>query len=113
MDKEKLFIDALLNQEPDKLTAPYKVKKQAYDNYEKVLILLAQLKGKGKCNFTYDSIFEPYVLHCINVQWKSDQDGYVELNAKEIAAVLQKMEGIVIDDQRKNEWQLSAQIYFN
>lgn len=116
MDKGKLehmYIDALLNEEPEKLDAPYKIKKVAYDNYEKVLVLLAQLKGKGKCDFSYDSIFEPYVLHCINVKWKPDTDGYLELDAKEIASVLEKMEGIVIDAKNQNEWQLSSQVYFN
>jgi len=107
------YIDALLNEAPEKLTMPCKVSKIAYENYEKVLILLAQLKGKGKCTFTYDSIFEPYVMHCINIQWKPDSDGYLELNAKEIAEVLEKMEGIVIDEQSQNEWQLSSRIYFN
>jgi hypothetical protein len=74
--------------------------------------MLAMLKGKGKCDFTYDSIFEPYVMHCINVQWKADKDGYLELDAREIANVLGKMDGIVIDAQSEMEWQLSTTIYF-
>lgn len=114
MDKQKLehmYIDAVLNEEPDKLEMPYKVNKQAYENYEKVLILLAELKGKGKCDFTYDSIFEPYIAHCIYVQWKPDSDGYIELDAKETASILEKMDGIVIDMQTENQWQLSSTIY--
>ena len=114
MDKEKLvtlYVDAILNQEPEKLKEPYKINKKAYDNYEKALILLALQKGKNKCNFTYDSINQPYILHCINVQW-TDTDGYTELDSKEIATILGKMEGIVIDTHNKNEWQLSSQIYF-
>jgi hypothetical protein len=108
----QLYIDAVFNEETEKLEPPYKVNKIAYENYEKTLILLAQLKGKGKCNFTFDSIFEPYVLHCIYVQWKFDESGYIELDAKEIASILDKMEGIVIDEQNGNEWQLSSKIYF-
>ena len=119
MEKEKrqeilnrLYIDAVLNEETEKLDPPYKVNKNAYKNYENVLILLAQLKGQGKCDFTYDSIFEPYVMHCIYVQWKPDSDGYIELDAREIASILEKMEGIVIDIQTENQWQLSSTIYF-
>ena len=109
----ELYVNAVLNEETEKLEPPYKVNKTAYENYEKTLILLAQLKGKGKCDFTFDSIFEPYVMHCIYVQWKFDEDGFIELDAKEIASILGKMEGIVIDEQSKNEWQLSSTIYFN
>ena len=107
-----LYINAVLNEEAEKLEAPYKVDKIAYENYEQALILLAQLKGKGKCDFTFDSIFEPYVSHFIDVQWKSDEAGYTELNAKEIADILRRMEGIVIDEQNANEWQLSSKIYY-
>lgn len=108
----QLYIDAVLNEETEKLELPYKVNKIAYKNYEKTLILLAELKGKGKCTFTFDSIFEPYVLHCIYVQWKFDESGYLELDTKEIVSILEKMESIVIDEQNGNEWQLSSQIYF-
>ena len=109
---EQLYINAIINEETEKVPEPYKVKRSAYDNYEQTLILLAQLKGQGKCEFTYDSIFEPYVMHCIYVQWRSDEDGYIELDAKEIASILEKMDGIVIDMQSENEWQLSSTIYF-
>lgn len=109
---EHLYINAVINEETEKLPMPCKIKKTAYENYEQVLILLAKLKGKGKCDFTYDSIFEPYVMHCINVQWKADEDGYLELDAREIATVLGKMDGIVIDTQSEMEWQLSTTIYF-
>ena len=109
---EQLYINAVINEDTEKVPEPYKVKKSAYENYEKVLILLAQLKGQGKCEFTYDSIFEPYVMHCIYVQWISDENGYIELDAKEIASILEKIDGIVIDIQSENEWQLSSTIYF-
>ena len=110
---EKLYINAVINEETEKIPEPYKVKRSAYENYEEVLMLLAQLKGKGKCEFTYDSLFQPYVMHCIYVQWKSDDDGFIELDAREIASILEKMEGIVIDVQNENEWQLSSKIYFS
>ena len=106
-----LYIDAVLNEEQEKLEAPYKVDKIAYQNYEQVLILLARLKGKGKCDFTYDSMFEPYIAHFIDVQWKFDEAGFTELDAKEIASMLERMESIVIDEQNANEWQLSSKIY--
>ena len=108
---ERLYIDAVLNTEPEKLQGNFKVNKISYENYEKALILLAELKGKGKCDFTYDSIYEPYILHCINVQWKFDEYGYLELNTSEIVSILNKMEGIVIDNQNENEWQLSSTIF--
>lgn len=107
----QLYIDAVLNEETEKLEPPYKVNKTAYENYEKTLILLAELKGKGKCTFTFDSIFEPYILHCIYIQWNFDESGYLELDTKEIVSILDKMEGIVIDQQNGNEWQLSSKIY--
>ena len=110
-DLEKLYVDAIFNTETEKVEPPYKVKKKAHENYQKALILLAELKGKGKCDFTYDSIYEPYVMHCIYVQWKADSDGYIELDAKETAEILAKMDGIVIDEQSENEWQLSSTIY--
>lgn len=108
---EHLYIDALLNEEPEKVEEPYEVNQQAYDNYEKVLILLAQLKGKGKCDFTYDSVRQPYMLHCINIVWNYDESGYFELSTKELASILEKMDDIVIDKQTENEWQLSITIY--
>lgn len=109
----RLYIDAVLNEETEKVTAPYVVNKNAYENYENALILLAQLKGKGKCDFTYDSIFEPYVLHCIYITWKPDESGYFEISTSELISILEKMEGIVIDTQSENEWQLSSTIYFS
>ena len=109
---EHLYINAVLNQETEKLDPPYKVNKIAYENYENVLILLAQLKGKGKCDFTFDSIYEPYILHCVYVEWKYDEDGYLELDAREISSILEKMEGLVIDKQSENSWQLSSKIYY-
>jgi len=106
----KLYVNAVLN-ETELLEEPYTIDEAVKRNYEKVIIILAQLNKKGKCDFTYDPFSEPYPLHCINVQWKYDADGYFELEAKEIASILDKMEGIVIDEQNANEWQLSSTIY--
>ena len=107
----KLYVDAVLNEEPEKLTEPYEIDQVAHDNYQKALMLLATLKGQGKCDFTYDSLHQPYILHCINVVWKTDKNGYLELNSKEIATILENMDGIVLDAQLENEWQLSSTIY--
>lgn len=107
----KLYVDAIFNADPEMLQGKVKVNETAKENYKKTLMLLSELKGKGKCNFTYDAISIPYVMHCINVQWNFDCDGYLELDSKKIASILDKMEGIVIDKQNENEWQLSSTIY--
>ena len=105
----KEFIDVILNQEPEKYEYPYVVHAEGYQGYEKVLFKLASMKGKGLCDFSYDSLFQPYMLHCIEVNWNKE-DEMVELEAKDIVEICSLVEDVVIDS-KDGDWQLSSAIY--
>ncbi len=88
------------------------MKKEAYQGYEKGLMMLAKLKGRGLCDFEYDSIYEPYELHGVFVTWTQDNNGFAEMDAKVLAALIQQFDTIHLDKQEPFTWLLSSRIFF-
>ena len=57
----KRQLEAILFCGQEEYEYPYIVDKVKYVNYQKLLLMVAGLKGKGMCSYTYDSIYHPYV----------------------------------------------------
>lgn len=114
---EQLLIDAVMNSEPEMLNDNYKVNEKALDNYMLALQVIAELRRKGKCSFTYDLWYKPYELHCIYIKWNCDVDqddtGLIDLDAKEISDLIGKFDTIQLDKEEPYTWQLSSEIYFD
>lgn len=109
----ELLIDAVLNQEPDCLEGNYKVNEKAQKDYMDALVVLAELRKQGKCDFTYDLWYKPYSLHCIYVKWNvdADEDGLPGYSAKEIGKLIGSFDTLQLDKQEPFTWQLSSEIY--
>ena len=107
-----MLFDAVMSEGNDKLDPPYQVSKKSYEAYEQALILLAGLKGIGKCTFEYDSIFEPYDTHYVYVQWKTEKEFGIVLDKREIIDLVEKFDTLSLYEEEPNEWQLSTKIYY-
>lgn len=109
----RLLVDAVINAEPDKIDGNGKVKTSAYEAYKEALIILADLQAEGKCSFSYDSLFEPYYMHCIFITWIMNDKDYMQSEASELSELLSKFDSLLLDKQEPFVWQLSTKIYFD
>lgn len=107
----ELLMDVVLNEPMEEVPAPYQVRTKAYCNYESALIVLAKLKGQGKLNFEYDSIYHPYVMHMVYVNWNHTASGMVEICVAEVMEILKGFDCVLIDETDPFVWQLSVTIY--
>lgn len=113
---ELLLVDAILNQEPDMYEGnDYDVNQNRLDDYMAALSTLAEWHRQGKCSFTYDLWYKPYILHCIYVQWNvnADPNGLPEYSAKEMADLINRFDTLQLDKQEPFTWQLSSEIYID
>ena len=108
----KLLINAIMNDDGDKLELSSVVKKTAYKAYEEALVTLSELKGKGLCDFKYDSIFEPFYMHGVFVSWKGNADKFFETDTETIVDLVSKFDRISLDGQEPLTWFLSIKIYY-
>ncbi len=109
----ELLVNSVINAEPDKIAMDGLADPRAYKRYEEALVLLGELKRDGFCDFSFDSIYESYDMHCVFVEWKLDPNGFAELEAKRVKNLLSKFEKVCFDAKEPFTWQLSNRIYFD
>lgn len=97
----------------DILRYPYKVKKTAYANYERLLEILSKLQTEGKCTFKAADLSKAYDYHCIYITWIDTQDNcFIELSASQIAEIISLADSFSICVEKDvNVWQLGIEIY--
>lgn len=96
--------------EQAKLEKPYHLLVEPCEQYAEAIKLLEKLRDKGKLTFDADSMAEPYVNHLIFINWSEiESEGMTELDAKEIANVLNNVGVLSIDE--KGNWILLATLY--
>lgn len=105
---QRKILETLLFHE-DFCEPPYIVHQENYRKYRKLLIELYTLKAQGLCDFTYDKLSKPLILHCVNITWTSECDS-IDIDASILSSICSLVDGILIDQDLKT-WQLSTTIY--
>ena len=82
-DNGKELIEFLANQEGDRVSPPFVVKKKEYAMYEQAVATLEKLKEQGKLNFTATPLEENFLIHAIEIEWIPDEYDYVNLVERE------------------------------
>lgn len=109
---ENLLLNAVFNSYGDLVPKPYRVDDEAYENYQKAILHLLDLKAKGKCSFEVTPLDDPYDTHCIYVQWILDGENGCELEKSEIINLVSRFETVAFYETDLKTWQLITHIYF-
>lgn len=113
--KASLLLDAVLsNDEMDLWEEPCKVNIRKYEGFNKAVEILTNLKEKGQCDFEVADIRKEYMLHTIDVTWKTTDEFYLSIddtNKTEIKMLLDCVDDCLIPEDKAKSWQLSSKIY--
>lgn len=114
-DNGKDLIEFLANQEGDRVSLPYVVRKKEYAMYEKAVATLEKLKEQGKLTYTATPLDENFVTHAIEIEWIPDEYDYVNLVEREtmdaVAGLFSGFSEFLFEHDTPMKWLFTTNIY--
>ena len=108
--KSKEIEAILFNEDLEQLDGKTQLDYDMAADWKAATDILDKLAAEGKLRYEADNPRKPFILHSITIHWNFDNNGFVEMDAKEIADVVSKTGSLLIDEDGA-VWQLTQRLH--